>query len=69
MCEGIEAAEYLRCAIEELRNPDYSVKTWESAAASAKIIGATDAQSLGDHLRTDGSIGKDRIFALDAAAL
>ena len=32
-------------------------------------MACTDAQSLYDHLRTDGSIGRDRIFALDAAAL
>ena len=69
LCEGIEAAEYMRCALRELLDPTYDLKTWETAAEHIPILACTDAQSLYDHLRTDGSIGKDRIFALDAAAL
>jgi len=69
VCEGLEAGEHVRCCLEELRNPAFEVKTWETAAQNTRLIIATDAQSLYDHVNKDAGMPKDRIFALDVASL
>ena len=57
---GLEAGEHVRCCLEELRNPAFEVKTWETAAQNTRLIIATDAPSLYDHVNKDAGMPKDR---------
>ena len=62
VCEGVEAAEYVRCGL-------VVINEWHTAARNTRLMSATDAQSWYDHVNRDAGMPKDRIFALDVASL
>ena len=50
-------------------DPNFDFKCWESCTLTTPLIAATDCPSVYDHITMERGLPKDRILALDLAAL
>ena len=69
LCEATEHAEFLRACLCEVLNPEYDFRQWEKHTLSIPMIAATDCRSVYDHISAERGLPRDRILALDLAAL
>lgn len=69
LCEATEHGEFLRACFRELMDPSFNFKRWESCTLTTPLIAATDCRSVYDHITMERGLPKDRILALDLAAL
>ena len=69
LCEAVEHAEFLGACLCELLDPKYDFKHWERDTLGVPLIAATDCRSVYDHISAERGLPRDRILALDPAAL
>jgi hypothetical protein len=65
MGEGVDSLEYLRFALSEMYDPEWAPRRREELAAKIQAAVVTDAKSLHDHLKKEGSSSKDRRIRLE----
>ena len=66
---SVESAEFIRCCILELINPQFHLSDWESFVPQLPINWVLDARSGYDSLTKDSSLPDDKRLAIDVASL
>ena len=69
LCEATEHGEFLRACFRELTDPNFDYRKWEMHTRGTQLIVGTDCRSIYDHLSAEKGLARDRILALDLAAL
>ena len=69
LCEATEHGEFLRACFRELLDPCFDYRKWEENTRLTQLIVGTDCRSIYDHMAAEKGLPRDRILALDLAAL
>lgn len=69
LCEAAEHGEFLRACFRELIDPTFDYRKWEVNTRLTQLIVGTDCRSIYDHIAAEKGLPRDRILALDLAAL
>lgn len=69
LCEAVEHGEYVRACLAELLQPQFDFRKWEGCARKIPLCAGTDCKSVFDHVSMERGLPRDRILALDLAAL
>ena len=69
LCEAVEHGEYVGACLSELLQPDFDFRQWERATRRIPLCAGTDCKSVFDHVSLERGLPRDRILALDLAAL